>query len=359
MSKQPTETQLPLHGGDIIAAAKRYGIPVDQWVDLSTGISPESYPVSNIPSQCFQQLPYLTDEFIAAVQAYYGVDSFVPVAGTQVAIQALPALLDSEARYPVLVPSIGYQEHALHWQHHGSDINYYASDSSTAMLVSIQRQLEANPQQHLVIIHPNNPTTVQLEVQQLASWANQLAAGAYLIVDEAFIDTEPCESLLTQIELPGNVLVLRSFGKFFGLAGLRLGFVFGSDDVVARLTERVGLWQVNGPAQYVATQALQDTQWQAQARQRIMTNSQLMQQLLAPLMRDIRFSSQGLFTVYSLSLAAALQVNDALASQGVLTRVVTLKNEKALLRVGSVSSSAQQTITHITQAVDCIVRHKY
>jgi cobalamin biosynthetic protein CobC len=115
-----TEVFLPLHGGDIVSASQRYDVAIDDWIDLSTGINPEHYPVDNIPLQSYCRLPYITDTFNNAVNHYYLADNkvqkniaFLAVAGTQVAIQALPSLLEN---FPVLLPKVGYQEHRQHWQ---------------------------------------------------------------------------------------------------------------------------------------------------------------------------------------------------------------------------------------------------
>ena len=103
----------PPHGGDVLRASRDYHIPRDQWLDLSTGINPDPYPVDHISPDSFFQLPYIRPEFNDAVTRYYAHDHFLAVAGTQVAIQALPQILANDA---VLLPDVGYQEHALHWQ---------------------------------------------------------------------------------------------------------------------------------------------------------------------------------------------------------------------------------------------------
>src|SRR5690606_22076033 len=84
------------HGGRLRAAARRYGIPLSDWLDLSTGVNPEGWPVPAVPPEVWVRLPEEDDGLERAASAYYGCDSIFPVAGSQAAIQALPALLHAQ-----------------------------------------------------------------------------------------------------------------------------------------------------------------------------------------------------------------------------------------------------------------------
>ena len=117
------------HGGDLRLASARYGIPASDWLDLSTGINPEPYPVGALEPKCFEQLPYPQPELLELAAAYYGSDQLLPVAGTQMAIQLLPQCLPP---VPVLLPRWGYQEHRLQWQRAGVEIDTYPSLSDAA-----------------------------------------------------------------------------------------------------------------------------------------------------------------------------------------------------------------------------------
>lgn len=333
----PLSLSLPLHGGDINSASERYNIPVEEWIDLSTGINPTPYPFTDIDAECFSRLPYIDPAFNQAVSGYYDCEKFVAVTGTQAAIQNLPSLLK---KLPILVPEVGYQEHAKHWAKFQAQLNYYPSLDTDTMLKSIDRQLAANNDQHLLVINPNNPTSVKISKSQLITWAQQLAEGAYLIVDEAFMDLTPQESVLTEKARPENIIVLRSFGKFFGLAGIRLGFVFANDLLLKALANALGLWQVNGPAQAIAIQAFNDKEWQSNAIESIAQYAAFTRQMFAPVFELLGVEAchhEGLFSSYTLARDQALWLNDKLAQSGILTRVVLLKNKKALLRVGVLS----------------------
>ena len=344
---------LPLHGGDIETAAARYGIPSTEWIDLSTGMNPQSYPIPEIPVQAFQHLPYWSPEFLQAVENYYGQRIFLPVVGSQQAIQTLPNVLAAEGCCDVLLPAVGYQEHAKQWDSSGANLAYYSSLSLNGMCQDIDASLAMNTAQHLVVIRPNNPTAVEITNEILCAWADKLSKGSYLIVDEAFIDVGD-QSLLTMDILPSNIIILRSFGKFFGLAGIRLGFVFANQQIVEKLTNIFGIWQINGPAQAIATVAMNDTHWQTTAKQRIAINAELMKKLLDPLKRHFNLKqsvSAPLFSSYAMNVDLALTLNDVLAKLGLLTRVVIINDNDALLRFGSISADNASEIKRIKDAV--------
>ena len=348
--------KLPLHGGDVEAAAARYGIPLADWIDLSTGMNPQSYPIPEIPIQAFRELPYWRPEFLQAAEKYYAQSTFVPVSGSQQAIQALPNVLIEVGHCDVLLPAVGYQEHARQWDNSGANLAYYASLSQHDMCKDIDARLATNSAQHLIVIRPNNPTAVEVPNERLCSWAETLSKGSYLIVDEAFIDIGH-QSLLTMDVVPSNVIVMRSFGKFFGLAGIRLGFVFANERIVGKLTDIVGIWQINGPAQAIATVAMNDMGWQKNARQRITINSALMKQLLDPLKRHLNLKesvSASLFSSYEMDIDLALALNDVLSKLGLLTRVIILGSNRAFLRFGCISADNDEERARISQAVEIL-----
>lgn len=346
---------LPAHGGDIGAASARFAVCVDDWVDLSTGINPEPYPVPDMPARVFSQLPYNEATFMAAAKKYYGSHPLLAVAGTQVAIQLLPQLLNPSNALPVLLPQLGYQEHYRQWRAHGALTTHYHSSDRQRQCDQISRQLQNNPLQHLLLIRPNNPTALSVSCDQVLQWSSMLAASAYLIVDEAFIDTAPLESLLCLPELPGNLIVLRSFGKFFGLAGIRLGFMFAKPAILQSLAEQAGLWGVNGPAQFIATQALQDTHWHKMAIERAPVNAATTEQVFNRLFLHYAVAPprrNPLFLSYAMELDKAIGLYTGLASSGVLTRLVVTPDNRALLRIGCLSGRDKLALEQVNVAID-------
>lgn len=306
------------HGGRRREAAAHYDIPLKNWLDLSTGINPEPWPVPTLPPAVWQHLPESNDGLEAAATAYYGNPNLLPVAGSQAAIQLLPTLLP---RAVVACISPIYSEHPQAWQRAGHKMRFLQN----AML---PRALAvATP--YVLLCNPNNPTADRHPYDVAVDAAKQLKKrGGWLIVDEAFIDPMPEDSLTPlagTIDAP-NLIVLRSLGKFFGLAGARVGFVFAAPDILARMNEAMGPWTVSGPAREVARLALQDTAWQAATRRRLQAAGARLHELLAPL-GEVK--STALFA--TLTSARSAELHEALARQGILTRHF---DQQALLRFG-------------------------
>lgn len=343
-----------LHGGDLISASARYNILQDQWLDLSTGINPDSYPVGELAPEVFQQLPYEQQAFADAVTAYYGSDQWLAVNGSQPVIQALPWCLE---KLPVLLPDVGYDEHRHHWAINGNPLAFYPAFDLQAASEQIEERVRNGEAFHLVVINPNNPSGLRFCKEQLYNWAERLTGDGHLIVDEAFIDTQP-ESSVLSAQLHDKLIVLRSFGKFFGLAGLRLGFVFASDQLRALLQQRLGIWQVNGVAQCVATNALTDLDWQRGAREDIGLNAAFTKELLVPLKEKLKpggVAQMSLFSSWQLDAGIAEQVQDLLAQQGVLVRLIPLNENKALIRTGIISRYNWDGIDQLEGAVNACI----
>ena len=343
------------HGGSVTAASESYGIAVEQWIDLSTATNPEPYPLCPIDSQAFRKLPYLRPTLAEHAATFYGSADVLPIPGTQAAIQQLPQCLES---YPVLVPATGYQEHAFHWHQAGVTVTTYPSFDLAAAENAIDVAIEENPQRQIVVINPNNPTGLRFSAATLAGWARRLATGAYLIIDEAFMDTSPAASVLHN-SFSDNMIVLRSFGKFFGLAGIRLGFVFANKMVLAALVQRLGPWAVNGPAQCIAITALQDREWVQEARLRIDAAAELTRKLFAPLFRvvePVHTSHEALFSSYLLADSLAQKIQQHFAKQGILLRLIEVNSQQSLLRAGLLSERQETAVCRVEQAVDDYVK---
>lgn len=254
------------HGGNLREAARLYGR--DDWVDLSTGINPHGYPVPALPVDAWHRLPEPDPALLAAACAYYGAPALLPVAGTQAAIQSLPRLR-APSRVTVSAPS--YAEHAHAWGKHGHELRL-------ASYAELDAAVDASDV--VVVVNPNNPTGETVAPQRLLDWAARLGArGGWLVVDEAFGDTDPPLSVIAQSGQPG-LIVLRSVGKFFGLAGLRLGFVGADAPTLRALADLLGPWAVSGPAQSVARSALEDTVWQRDTLARLQASGLRMRALL-------------------------------------------------------------------------------
>lgn len=306
------------HGGRLRAAAIRHGIPLSEWLDLSTGINPDGWPVPPLPASVWNRLPEDDDGLDAAAAAYYGNDQLLALAGSQAAIQMLPALLP-RAAVACLAPL--YAEHPYAWQQAGHKVRLLQHASLTRALSAVTP--------YVVCCNPNNPTAAaQTRTAVLDAAAQLHKRGGWLIVDEAFIDATPEHSVTPEAASAAapNLIVFRSLGKFFGLAGARVGFLFAPAPLRDKLREALGPWTLAGPSREVARQALADRDWHAAARQRLATSSARLAQLLG---RCGTVSHTALFATLHDACAPALA--EFLATRGILVRSFP---EQPLLRCG-------------------------
>ncbi len=298
------------HGGDVQRAARHWGIPPAQWLDLSTGINPLGWPVPAIPARHWHDLPQHNETLLQAARDYYACASVLPVAGSQAAIQGLPRLRHDRhgpGRVGILAPT--FSEHARNWQQAGHSVIPVTSANLEARLPRLDV---------LVLVNPNNPTAEAFAAEQLLDWHSQLVSrGGWLIVDEAFMDCTPEHSLAAHTQRPG-LIVLRSLGKFWGLAGARVGFVLAEAEWLETLASMMGPWSLSGPSVHVASQALADVDWQTAMRNRLAVEAEKLVNLL---------NRHGLMVAGQTPLFAwvphadCLALFEAFAALGILIRV--------------------------------------
>jgi cobalamin biosynthetic protein CobC len=243
------------HGGKLRAASGQFGIPLSDWVDLSTGIAPIPYPMPELPASVWQRLPEEEDGLLDAARGYYGAKNLLPVNGSQAAIMALPRLR-AAGTVAVLFP--GYGEYAPAWAAAGHGVIECTADEV------LQKNADV-----IVLANPNNPDgQVFSREALLAAAERQAQRQGWLVVDEAFADVDSGHSLaaVAGTEAAKNVIVLRSLGKFFGLAGARVGFCIAAKDILNRLQDLLGPWPLANPARFAAKVGLGDTAWQINQR---------------------------------------------------------------------------------------------
>lgn len=325
------------HGGNLFAASQKHKIKQEDWLDLSTGINPNGWPVpESLPAKIWSHLPIENDGLLAAAHAYYDCDDLLAVAGSQAAIQALPRLRKYSC-VGILAPA--YAEHSHAWRQAGHRVIELDSSAIDAALPELDV---------LVIINPNNPTGQLFSPSQLLRWHRQLAQhDGWLIVDEAFMDCTPDYSLIDKPTQQG-LIILRSIGKFFGLAGLRVGFVFATPNLLGQLAELLGPWPVAQVSRYLTKLALSDIKWQQQQRQILPKSSQRLNSLL------IRYNllPTGSCALYQwVCTNHAEKWHEQLAQQGIFTRLFTAPSS---LRFGLPSN--EQEWQQLTQALEKILR---
>lgn len=338
----------PPHGGDLAAASKRYGIALHDWLDLSTGINPIAYPFRAPDVELFHHLP-TDDEALVDAARDYAQAPEIPVlaAGSQVLIQWLPIVRAQRAGATrVAVPAIGYAEHAFRWRWAGHELYFYDPHEPA----SIDALLASGLIDVLVVLNAHNPLGLFIDPARLLAWHEQLAArGGWLIVDEAFVDVSPAHSVVAHTRHAG-LIVLRSLGKFFGLAGVRCGFAFAAESLRDALQVAVGPWAVAGPSASIATQALRDAAWQTQMRARLpqisAANAALLREVFAaPLL------AHALFNSVVLPPTQARMHEERLARQGIRVRRVAIDEDRALLRFGLVDPDREGDFARLRNAL--------
>ncbi|VVN93735.1 Histidinol-phosphate aminotransferase [Pseudomonas fluorescens] len=317
-------------------AALEYGIAEADWLDLSSGLAPWPFAVPDIPLRAWARLPETDDGLEQAACDYYGAAHVLPVAGSQMAIQLLPRLR-RVGKVGVLSPC--YAEHAEAWRRSGYIVREVLEQEVDFFLDSLDV---------LVVVNPNNPTGLSLTPSRLLDWHTKLAQrGGWLVVDEAFMDNTPHLSLAPFADQVG-LIVLRSFGKFFGLAGVRLGFVLAERKLLKLLAEQVGPWAVSGPTRVVGQSCLLDTEGHARQRQRTEAASERLARLLA----QQGFAPQGGCALFQwLITECAEALHEFMARRGILLRLFT---HNSSLRFGLPADEADWT--RLAQAFDAYAK---
>jgi cobalamin biosynthetic protein CobC len=334
-----------LHGGQLSRIALEYNIPENQWLDLSTGIAPFSYPIPNIPLKVWQDLPTITENLLNVSKQYYQAKYCWPVSGSQSLIEKLPIFwrkknnLKENLVQHVYLPKVGYKEHQHAWSQQKTQLHFYQQE--------LPENIVANSV--VVVINPNNPLNDKFDINalKLLQWRCE-KSHSLLIIDEAFADIlEPEFSFVPHIrEDMDNVLVLRSFGKFFGLAGIRIGFVCCGLTWFNIIKQNSGPWAINGPALMVATKAFQDKNWHKSQIERLQTQSEKQFQLISEYMSIIHIQINALFITVFLNNAP--EIFHLFCQHGLYVR---LTDENNALRFGIANEAQLKQLQSIFKAV--------
>jgi cobalamin biosynthetic protein CobC len=311
---------MPEHGGNLDAALQRFGGHARDWIDLSTGINRQPYPVGELPATCWSALPSRSgiQSLHRAAQQAYGTDApILATNGAQAAIQSLPHLA-SRGSARILYPT--YNEYA-------------AVLSAAGWEVTETSDLDALAGAELAVLaNPNNPDGRRYEPSQLLALLPRVGR---LVVDESFADAVPDLSLAPKAGQPG-LLILRSFGKFFGLAGLRLGFIIGGEADIAALAAMAGPWPVSGAAIEIGSRALRDREWAEATSARLARDSLRLDAQMTPL-RWTLVGGTPLFRLYETGDAKLAQ--ERLARAQIWSRI--FPHQTGWLRLGLPGSETE------------------
>ena len=322
------------HGGQLEKIKQDYPDQALPWIDLSTGINPFSYPVTpNAESNCHymmasQSLPQHHDQLTEAAASYYGTDKLLVTPGSMWGIQNLPLmrrlLFPNDAR-PVLLPKQGFNEHKKAWLAWGFEIEFYEDQPTLTQLSSVQA---------CIVINPNNPTGHLFDPSILRDMhATLINDNACLIIDEAFLDVTPEFSMACENNMQG-LIILKSFGKFFGLPGLRVGALIAQSDILELANKLLNPWSIPSLAQQVAIDAWTDKAWQKMCTKNINACGNKLKELLL----ELAYDSQGtdFFQTHYSDDAKALY--DFLLTKGIYTRLL---DDESGLRFGLPKSESQ------------------
>jgi cobalamin biosynthesis protein CobC len=241
-----------LHGGNLAAARKLFPGAPEPFIDLSTGINPHSYPLPQLSPEVFARLPEPADiDRLADIAAKtYGApspDCVVAAPGTQILLTPI-AGLPPPGKAAVLGPTYGEFSRAAALAGHE--------------VTEVQDLKQLREADLAVVVNPNNPDGRVFGRRELLDLLDARERRGLLVIDEAFMDVGPDGASLCGEVARGGIVVLRSFGKFFGLAGVRLGFAVAVEPAIAaRLAAALGPWAVSGPAIAIGQMALADAAW--------------------------------------------------------------------------------------------------
>jgi cobalamin biosynthetic protein CobC len=303
------QTLAPLaHGGNLAAARQCFPHAPEPFIDLSTGINPYPYPVPEIPSDHFFRLPDEANvrRLAATAAQAYGAPSegyVVPAPGTQILLPQV-AMLVAPGHAAILGPTYAEHRRAATLAGHRANEVLDIDQLRSADLA--------------VIVNPNNPDGRIVPKAELLDIARELRQrGGILVIDEAFADVMPSDMSLAGDLDCGNIVVLRSFGKFFGLAGLRLGFALAAPHLAARLDAVLGPWAVSGPAAFIGEKALADASWKSRMIAHLTDAARRLDRLLA----DAELEIVGGTSLYRLTRSAGAQeLFGHLGHAGILVR---------------------------------------
>jgi cobalamin biosynthetic protein CobC len=306
----PTSTLNPAiaHGGAIATAILKYGGSKADWLDLSTGINPLSASLPAISAQIWQALPDtdVMEQCLIAARGFYNIKTttpFIAAPGVQALIQLLPQLRP-DGKAAILAPTYGEYDHVFQTLGGGNR--------------SADKWENLPGDKFAIIVNPNNPDGRIITPETLLELAGIMAnKNGLLIVDEAFCDLTSELSVAAHAGRQG-LLVLKSFGKFFGLAGVRLGFAAGHQDDIARLEQLLGPWAVSGPALAIGAACYSNPGLRAELTAAIKHNSKAQWQILADAGLNV-VADTGLF--HLVEHEAAKAIHEGLARQHILTRI--------------------------------------
>lgn len=272
------------HGGNIDKAISIYGGKVNDWIDLSTGINPDCYPIPKFSNTDWRNLPTLTEieKLESLIKSEFNTFSSVMLTpGSQIAISLLPTLLKKQI-VGIIEPT--YSDYFESFENAGFKV---------CSCSNIQELLKSKI---AIIVNPNNPDGKNYDIKDLLLLSEKVNL---LIVDESFIEASNTSSIISYIkQKTNNIIVIKSFGKLYGLAGLRLGFVFSGEGFISKFKKIFSFWPVSKVSIKIASRAIKDKKWMINTQIKLKKKTIILDEI----MKSINFKLIGgtnLFRLYS------------------------------------------------------------
>lgn len=298
------------HGGDLLEAQKKYK-DVSEWMDLSSGINPNPYKDFNLERSIYNSLPsrQANIELLSVAAVYYKlkIDSkIIAYQGAQGLISIFPYIFSEIKEKKVQVYSPTYIEHYKSWINAGY---------KTELIDSFEKEID--PSGIIIVVNPNNPDGKLFNKDKLIILHNRIQEkNGLLIIDESYMDPTPDEGFNYSIENK-NIIIIRSFGKFFGLPGLRLGFAFGDHKYINRISNSIGPWPVSTSSIDIALKAMSDIKWVKQTINQL----EILSKQLEEALNDINIPIIGGTLLFKLvKCEDAAKMHHLLAKDGIWTR---------------------------------------
>jgi cobalamin biosynthetic protein CobC len=298
------------HGGGVVSARRHFGD--GDWIDLSTGINPHPWPGAADMAFDWQRLP--EPEALAALESvaasHFGVDPrhVCAVPGSEIGLRLVGALIGGPAQH--IAP--GYRTHGAMIAGSAATMFDAVRDGGT-----------------LILANPNNPDGRVIDRNAMQLLLRRRGSDGWLLVDEAFADADPAASVAAAVSDAQRLVVFRSFGKFFGLAGVRLGFVIAPHAIIVALRDRLGAWPLSAAAIAIGCAAYADHAWTAATRERLPRDAAALDAVLTA-HRHQPIGSCPLFCLIAVDDARALF--ERLARRAILTR--PFADQPRWLRIG-------------------------
>lgn len=277
------------HGGDIFGAARRLHAPVSAMIDFSASINPlglsrraRSRLKEELGLVCHYPDPS-QNELRRLVASCEDIDPGCSLFGN-----GATQLLHLVPRYfrprSVLLVQPSFSEYEAALLALRCRIRHHLLEPSTGFLVDPDKLLKALRDVRpglLIVANPNNPTGAKVPTEVLLKIVQVCQKqNTWFLVDESFIDFTNQPSLVRLASRQQNLIVLRSFTKFFALPGLRIGYLVAQSSIIKELSSRIEPWSVNTLAVIAAAESMKDASFRKQS--------------LALIARERRYLSEGL-----------------------------------------------------------------